>query len=169
MMAFERRWARHLLAAFAPAGSAGLSPSEHEVDYLGVLTRMMRETTPLAALGLRLAIWMAALAPLWLWGRISTISKLKSDRRTQLLVELLAHRVFAVRELSLLLKLCAAMALLGAPSMRQRSGYDHVEAPGKSESGLRVRLPLVANEGSLRVWQADPANDAIELPTSEVR
>lgn len=155
MMAFERRWARHLLAAFAPPEGPGLAPLGGEVDYLAVLNRMRREATPLAALGLRAAIWMAALAPLWLWGKLATVTRLASERRTQLLRELLAHRAFAVRELALLLKLSAAMALLGTPSVRARSGYDHVEPAGKSESGLRPRLPLLDEaDRPLVVWPA---------------
>jgi hypothetical protein len=146
MMAFERRWARQLLSAFAPTGGPGLAPIQDEVDYVNALARMMREATPVAALGLRFAIWMAALAPLWLWGRLATINKLAVERRTELLRQLLAHRVFAVRELALLLKFCAAMALLGTPSVRARSGYDHVQPASKTESGVRVRLPMAADD-----------------------
>jgi hypothetical protein len=111
---------------------------------------------------------MAALAPLWLWGRLTTINKLASERRSQLLRELLGHRAFAVRELSLLLKLGAAMALLGTPTVRARSGYDHVQPASKIESGLRVRLPMVAQDAqTLRVWSADDgAAQSVELPAS---
>jgi hypothetical protein len=164
MMAFERRWARALLAAFAPTGGPGLAPAPEEVDYVGVLGRMMREASPVAALGLRLALWMAALAPLWLWGKVATISKLAHERRPELLRELLGHKLFAVRELSLLLKLCAAMALLGTPSVRARSGYDHVQAPGVIESGLRVRLPVVAHAVEPR---KAPPTEAAPLPELE--
>ncbi|MFI5305796.1 MAG: hypothetical protein ACHQ53_00510 [Polyangiales bacterium] len=171
MMAFERRWASHLLAAFAPEDGPGLAPAPGEVDYLGVLRRMMHEATPLARLGLRLAIWIAALAPLWLWGKLATVSKLGSERRAQLLGELLLHRAFAVRELCLLLKLCAAMALLGSGPVRMRSGYDRVQPPSEVESGVRVRkhLPLVAGgESTLRVWPADDSRSAaVELPERE--
>jgi hypothetical protein len=143
MMRFERRWAQHLLAAFAPpASSEGLSPGPTEVDYLGVLARMRSKASPLAAIGLRLAVWLAALAPLWLWGRLTTISTLANERRPQLLRELLGHRTFAVRELTMLLKLCAAMALLGTPSVRARSGYDPLDA--SREAGARLRLPIAA-------------------------
>jgi hypothetical protein len=113
-----------------------------------------------AALGLRLAIWIAALAPLWLWGKLTTISKLATERRTELLRQLLTHRAFAVRELVTLLKLSAAMALLGTPSVRARSGYDHVQAVADAESGLRVRrLPVmgaqqdvIGQPDALRAW-----------------
>jgi hypothetical protein len=146
MMRFERRWAQHLLAAFAPASSGeGLSPRPGEVDYLGVLARMRAKASPLAALGLRLAIWIAALAPLWLWGKVTTISALAIERRPELLRELLGHRTFAVRELTMLLKLCAAMALLGTPSVRERSGYDTLDA---ARAGGRARLPIAAHSSA---------------------
>jgi hypothetical protein len=163
MLSFERRWAVHLLAGFAPSNGPGLAPRRGEVDYDGVLARMMREATPIAALGLRAAIWLCALAPLWLWGKLATVSKLAADRHPEMLRELLAHRLFVVRELTMLLKLCAAMALLGAPSVRQRSGYDHVQA-AKVESGLHVRLPLLDRAGALRVRADDTAPAEIEMP-----
>lgn len=143
MMRFERRWAQHLLSAFAPPSTTGLSPGPTEVDYLGVLARMRRHASPLAALGLRIAVWVAALAPFWRWGRLTTITKLAAERRSELLRELLSHRLFAVRELTLLLKLCAAMALLGSPSVRARSGYDPMQSE-RPPSSARVRLPLAA-------------------------
>ena len=158
MMGFERRWARHLLAAFAPGEGPGLAPLPGEVDYVATFARMYREATPLAALGLRLALWIAALAPLWLWGKLATISKVAVERRPQLLRELLVHRAFAVRELSLLLKLTASMALLGTPSVRARSGYDHVQAASKIESGVRARLPLYPSEA--KPIAVEPAADA---------
>jgi len=166
MMAFEKRWARQLLSAFAPSDGPGLAPLHGEVDYLRALARMRREATPLAALGLRLAIWIAALAPLWLWGKLTTISKLATDRRTELLRELLTHRAFAVRELVTLLKLSAAMALLGTPSVRARSGYDQVQTVAEVESGLRVRLPVMTTQqDALHVWTGRDGSAAeIELP-----
>lgn len=162
MMRFERRWAQHLLAAFAPVSSGeGLAPRPEEVDYLGVLARMRAKASPLAALGLRLAVWIAALAPLWLWGKVTTISALAIERRSQLLRELLGHRAFAVRELTMLLKLCAAMALLGTPSVRERSGYDALDT---TRAGGRARLPIAAHSS------APPPPSPVEsdvLPNSE--
>jgi hypothetical protein len=151
MMAFERRWARHVLAAFAPVGGPGLAPAPDEVDYESALRRMMRGASPLAAAGLRLAIWIAALAPIWLWGTVTTVTRLAAERRPELLRQLLGHRAFAIRELTLLLKLCAAMALLGTPSVRARSNYD-VSAhpisvrPEPLGATRRVRLPQAVLE-----------------------
>ena len=149
MTRWELRWAKHLLAAFAPSGGPGLAPLAGEVDYETAFVRMRRHATPLAALGLRVALWMAALAPLWLWGRLATVSKLAIPRRSELLRQLLAHRTFAVRELTLLLKLAATMALLGTPSVRARSGYDSVQAAAVVESGMRVKLPVLVQSRQL--------------------
>jgi hypothetical protein len=143
MTRLELRWAEDLLAAFAPAGGAGLAPQEGEVRYAAVLERMREQATPLAAVGLRLALWMAALSPLWLWGRLRTASRLTPGERPELLRQLLRHRSHAVRELTTLLKLVAMMALLGTESVRARSGYDNVQSQAQVESGVRVRLPLL--------------------------
>jgi hypothetical protein len=97
----------------------------------------------LFAFGLRVAIWMVAFAPLWLHGRFATFSTLARRERTQLLSRLLVHRVLAVRELTTLLKLTAAMALLGTASVRARSGYDAVQSPARTESAVRRQLPVL--------------------------
>ena len=166
MTRWERRWAKQLLGAFAPSGGPGLAPLPGEVDYESAFVRMRRHATPLAALGLRVALWMAALAPLWLWGRLATVSKLAIERRSELLRQLLSHRTFAVRELTLLLKLAATMALLGTPSVRARSGYDSVQAAAVVESNVRVRLPVLAqlpaNDGATVLAQAQ-ANDGVTV------
>lgn len=170
MLSFERRWARHLLGAFAPVGGSGLAPREGEVDYVTALGRMMRGATPLAALGIRLALWLAALAPFWLWGRLTTITKLANERRTELLGQLLRHRLFAVRELALLLKLCAAMALLGTPSVRARSSYDtrieRVSVPPEATTRRELRhLPIFA--AAVESAPARPSARPAEVATTE--
>lgn len=128
MTRIERRWARAALHAFAPAGSMGLAPGPNEVDFLACMRRMMRRSTPLAAVGLRLAVWLVAWAPLWLWGRFTTIRGLAGPRRSELLAQLLGHPSYVVRELTALLKLAASFAFLGTPSVRARSGYDRAPA-----------------------------------------
>lgn len=159
MTRFELGWAEDLLAAFAPSSGPGLAPIRGEVHYAAVFARMRREATPLAAIGLRLAIWLAALAPLWLWGRLRTASRLAPGERPELLRQLLRHRSFAVRELTTLLKLVAMMALLGSESVRARSGYDNVQSTARVESGVRVRLPMLREPE-----QAERDADAADAP-----
>lgn len=165
MTRIEKRWACDVLAAFAPERGDGLAPKPGEVDYLGAMSRMLRGATPRAAMGLRLALWLVALSPLWLWGRITTLSGLAAERRSALLSQLLVHRSFAVRELTTLLKLAAAIALLGTASVRERSGYDVVEASAEAESGLRRRLPLLVEDSGLpTVWPGEEMDVAGEEP-----
>jgi hypothetical protein len=134
----ERRWAGDLLRAFAPETTEdGLAPLPGEVDYLATFDRMRVRATKLAALGLRAAVWLLALTPLWQRGRFATLSALPVQARADKLAELLTHRVFVVRELALLLKLCAAMALFASPAVRARSAYDDVHGAPTNQSGLR--------------------------------
>lgn len=144
MTRWELGWAIDVLGAFAPAeSSAGLAPLPGEVDYLTTMRRMLQYSTPLAGLGLRFALWMVVFAPVWLLGRGVTFSKLALRERVELLSRLLRHTSFVVRELSLLLKLTAAMALLGTPSVRARSGYDGVQPQAAQLATLRSpRAPL---------------------------
>lgn len=124
MTRWEQAWAEAVLTAFVVEGAPGLNVSQGEVDYLHALGRMRERGTALAAFGLRAAIWMVAMAPLWLFGRFVMFGTLARTERTELLSRLLTHKSFAVRELTLLLKLTAAMALLGTASVRARSHYD---------------------------------------------
>ena len=150
MLAFERTWAVSVLEGFAPSGGPGLSPEADEVDYLGALQKMMRASTGRAAFGLRVAVWIVALAPMWMLGKVGTIRSLAPAGRAELLRRLLAHRFFLVRELTLLLKLGACMAIFARPSLRERSGYDRQEGldyDTVGESGERpkakVKLAIV--------------------------
>jgi hypothetical protein len=154
MTRWEHIWAVDVLAAFAPASEARngashppraisqLTPREGEVDYLRAFHRMHAGSTPLAGLGLRFALWMVALAPVWLLGRCATFSKLARAERTELLSRLLRHTSLIVRELALLLKLTAAFALLGTPSVRERSGYDKPQAAASVAREARRALPV---------------------------
>jgi hypothetical protein len=161
MIAVERRWARALLAGFTPPSDTGLTPLPDEVDYEGTLQRMLRGSRPAARFALRASIWLAALAPLWLWGRMVSVAKLPLTRRAALLSELLRHRSFVVRELTLMLKLAAAMALMGTESVRARSGYDAVQGV-EVESGVRERrLPVLQSSGVA-------ASESVPPPTVEI-
>jgi hypothetical protein len=152
MTRLERSWAVTLLSAFAPTGAPGLSPREHEVDYLAAYSRLVHGAAPLASLGLRFAVCLTALAPLWHWRRPRTVVGLTSVERTRLVDELLRHRTFVVRELLLLVKYAAALALLGTASVRARSGYD---APSIATTALygigeRPQHAFVRNEATAR-------------------
>lgn len=124
MLAFERRWVREILGSFAPVGSAALSPREGDVDYLRAFYDLREQARPIARLGVRLALWLVALAPVWLLGRARTLPRLSLADRQALLARLLEHRVYFVREAAFLLKLTACVALFASEALRAQSGYD---------------------------------------------
>jgi hypothetical protein len=136
MLAFEERWATAVLAGFAPEGGPGIAPAQGEVDYVGAVRRMMHASTRQAAIGLRLALWLTALAPLWLFGRLRTFTSISAERRTEILERMLSHRFYIVREIAFFLKMSACLAMFAACALRERSHYDH------DENGSR-RLPLL--------------------------
>ena len=148
MLAFERRWAVAVLEGFAGADGVGLAPHDDDVEYLDTMQKMMRASTAKAAFGLRVGLWIAALAPIWLLGRFATLGSVARARRAEILARLLTHRFFLVRELTLLLKLSACMAIFAHPGLRDRSNYDRTElldydSVGESGERPRVRLQVV--------------------------
>jgi hypothetical protein len=124
MLAFERRWVRDILSSFAPEGGPGLAPRVGEVDYERAFMSLHGSARLIARVGMRIALWLIALAPLWLRGERRTLPALPSEARQALLARLLEHRVYAVREAAFLMKLCACLALFANDAVRARSGYD---------------------------------------------
>ena len=97
MTRWEQVWASEVLNAFTVEGAPGLNVLPGEVDYVGAFSRMRRGSTALASVGLRVALWMVILAPLWLLGRVGTFSALALRDRTELLSRLLCHSSFIDR------------------------------------------------------------------------
>lgn len=129
MLWFERRWVEGVLASFASADVPGFSPAGRPIDYVGTFLGMREHARPLARLGLRMALWLVMLAPLWLFLRAQLFVSLSREEREDLLQRLLAHRVYAVREAAFLLKLAACLALFADDELRARSRYDGPTEP----------------------------------------
>lgn len=149
MFAFERAWIHPVLSGFAPeATREGLVPREGEVDYVRAFHLMRNASTPLAQLGIRIALFMAATAPLWMTFRFKTMAGLRQEQRAPILSRMLEHKVFFVRELTMLLKIGASFALVGTPSIRARANVDLpkvqlLDEP-ESDSGIKPRkLPVL--------------------------
>ncbi len=127
MTGVEQGWTRLVLSCFAGSGT-GFTVEEGEVDYLAGAQRFLSAASDKAGLGLRVAIVMVMTAPVWMLGRLTSLRGLSREERSALLDRMLSHRVFFVRELCLLLKLVACMAIFRSPAARARSGFD---APSK--------------------------------------
>jgi len=153
MIGLPRRWVVDVLSGFAGADEDDgvLAPRPSEVDYLAAYRGMLHDGTFLAGLGMRLALMFCALSPLWLLGRPRRFGSLPGAERAELLNRLLHHRIYIVAELTLLMKLCACMALFRSPTVRARSSYDFEAVPEEVlESGERRKqsLPVVTHEAS---------------------
>ena len=139
MLALERRWVRTILGSFAPEGGPELAPATGDIEYVETFQGLYQGARGIARLGMRVALWLVALSPLWLLRRGVTVTALSLSERQSLLSRLLEHRVYAVRESAFLLKLCACLALFADDDVRARSGYD----PAEPESAQRARSERV--------------------------
>jgi hypothetical protein len=131
MLAIERSWATLVLSSFA--GSSHAFRAGGDVDYFAAAARFMDAASEKACLGLRLAVLIAVTAPFWMWGRLRALSSFSPEERSRLLDELLRHRIFFVRELVLLLKLVACMAIF-----RSAEASDRVNFGGRKKKLLVV-------------------------------
>ena len=117
---FENVWAGAALGAMFPgSGAVGLN-GIHAMDIAGFLRAMMRRLPLRAALGLRAAVWIAALAPLFELGRVTTIAGLKPSDRERLVVRLVKSRLYVVRSLIMMLKTFGALLYADDASVRAR-------------------------------------------------
>ncbi len=141
---FERRWIVAILSGFtAPEGA--LPVADDEVDYVHAAEVMAAGSRFKARVGLRVAVWVFALAPAWALGRPQTLDEVPAATRSALLARLLEHRVYGVRGLATLLKLVASLAMMRAPAIRARSGYDR--AAEAQTRASRHALPIVGAQG----------------------
>ena len=142
----EAAWLEALGRAFAPEGEyrdGHLVPKPGEVDYVGTFCTLNAPAGPKVRYGIRAALALIALSPVWQKRRLATIDALDAEERTALIEELSRHPLQLVRELTLLMKVQTSMALLGTPSLRSRSGYDSKRSEG---TPIRLRLKMHVKE-----------------------
>ena len=140
MSGIELRWASIVLAGFA-SGRGSFALGEGEVDYASALRRFTGAASDKARLGLRVAVLLAMTAPLWMWGRLRSLSSCAPEERGRVLDEMLRHRIYFVRELCLLLKLVACMAIFRGDAPRARTNYDR--PPVVAAAAAPVRLVVL--------------------------
>jgi hypothetical protein len=117
-MRFERRWAVAAMQAIFP-GSSDLGLSDiRTMDVDGFLCELMTLVPVRAALGVRLAAWLVAFAPLWVLSRFATIAQLTASDRERVMSSLMSSPSYAVRSLALILKTLGALLYLGDNRIR---------------------------------------------------
>jgi hypothetical protein len=117
---WENRWAEAAIGAIYPGSSEDGFADVRAMNVPGFLQRVVRTIPFKAALGLRLAIWLVALAPLLLLRRFVTIAGLGPDEREAVVARLVASPRYAIRSLVLILKTMGALLYAGDDGVRAR-------------------------------------------------
>jgi hypothetical protein len=132
----ETTWAEAAMGAIFPGSrDAGLTDIR-AMDLRGFLAQVMATVPFQAALGLRLAVWIVALAPLFVLRRFATIAGLDQAGREKVIEKLLVNRSYAVRSLVMILKTIGALLYAGDDVVRARM---NAPAPKNELVSLRVK------------------------------
>jgi hypothetical protein len=117
LLPFERAWTDAAFDAIFPDGTA----LPHGIARLGpadYFDDLLREVPLEQSLGLRVALWIVGLAPLFTIGRFGTIASIDAASRGRVLEALVTSPRYAVRQLTLGLKAMAAMLVVQSPAVR---------------------------------------------------
>lgn len=137
LTSFERRWVRAIFDTIFPGPARGALPmGAAEMDVDGFFDEMFEQAPFESCLGLRAAIWILALAPLFVLARAATFAKLAASDRERVYLELAASRIYVVRSLVIALKAIGSLLYCGNAVVRS-----HILAPVPEKALLRLRAP----------------------------
>ena len=137
---FEHRWAQAALVAMFPGSRDEGFADIAAMDVHGYLVEVMRSLPFKARLGLRAAVWMVALAPLFVLRRLATIDRLATADGERVVAKLCASPSYGVRSLVMLLKTFGALLYAGDDGIRAR-----LRPPARPTAvPLRIRRAHVA-------------------------
>jgi hypothetical protein len=168
---FELAWARAAFDAVFPEGTAlphGIARDNPD----RLLAEMIATSRFEQAIGLRLTIWLVALAPICLMRRPSTIAMLLPDERQRVFDRLLASRIYAVRQLAVAFKAVACLlyarsnearrAMLGAPRVARADA-------AASHTAGEIPLPLESGFVAVRTRRDGPSIAPVSIAPGGTR
>jgi hypothetical protein len=117
---FETAWAEAEMQAIFPGSTDDGLADIRAMDVKGFVTQTMRYMPFQAALGFRLAVWIVALAPLLVLGRLATFTGLALADRERVIERLVVSRAYVVRSLVMILKTIGALLYAGDDGVRAR-------------------------------------------------
>jgi hypothetical protein len=132
---FETAWAEAEMQAIFPGSSDYGLADIRVMDVKGFVTQTIRFMPFKAALGFRLAIWLVALAPLLVLGRLATIVGLSLAEREKVVERLVANKAYVIRSLVMILKTLGALLYAGDAAVRAR-----MNTPAASRSVVPLRV-----------------------------
>jgi hypothetical protein len=116
----ENGWAEAALAAIFPGAHDARLTGIGSMDVAGFLREILSQVPFEVALGLRLAVWIVALAPFFLMGRFSTIARLGQADREAVVGRLVRSERYALRSLVMMLRAFGALLYAGDDAVRAR-------------------------------------------------
>lgn len=138
---FEVAWARVAFDTIFPGSSTGGLASMDAMDVEGFVKEIAWRVPTQAAFGLRIAIWLATFAPLFVLHRFATLGRLTRADREKVITTLLASDSYAIRSLTLILKTIGALLYAGDEAVRARmSAKTPVAAAPSGERLVSLRL-----------------------------
>lgn len=133
MTGLERGFAAAAFDGIFPRGSDERLPQgAADGDMVGLFENARADVPPRVALGLRVAVWIVALAPLLTIGKFATIASLATTDRERVVLALLSSNVYMIRQLTTLLKAFGALFFLTFPGVRKAI----VRAPERAVESL---------------------------------
>jgi hypothetical protein len=117
---FETRWAEAAMGAIFPGSTDEGLADIRAMDVRGFLLEVLSFVPRRTALGLRVAVWVAALAPLFVLHRFATLAGLPQLDRERVVAALVASRIYAVRSLVLAIKTIGALLYASDDRVRAR-------------------------------------------------
>jgi hypothetical protein len=146
LFGFELAWADAAFDAILPPPPR--SALAHGIEEMkpGAFLDSVLSMAPLeAALGLRVTLWMIALAPLFVLRRFATVASLDADDRERLLNGLLSSRIYAVRQLVAGFKAMGSLLYAQSPVVRKQMNTP--APPALLAEGSLVRVKAEEKRG----------------------
>ncbi len=123
LSSMEKRWLTAGLAALIPAQANARFPlGALDTAAVKLSEDMLAQSPFLAAMGVRAAIWVAYLFPLFIVGKMKTLAGLSPDDRDRYLNLLYDHPLYLIRQTILLLKSVACLSYLADDRVREALG-----------------------------------------------
>ena len=124
LLSFERSWTDAAFDAIYPDGTA-LGPGVGSMHPARFFDDTLREVPLEQSVGLRLALWIVALAPIFTIAKLGTIASIAPGERTRVLERLLGSPVYAVRQLVMALKAMATLLYSQSAAVRAAMTTPH--------------------------------------------
>lgn len=124
LLPFELAWTEAAMSAIYPDGTA-LPHGVVRLHPARFFDELLAEIPLEQSIGLRLTLWMVALAPLFTIGKLGTIASISPADRERVLERLLASPRYAVRQLALSLKAVAALLYVQSAEIRAAMTTPH--------------------------------------------